>query len=205
VKPTNKLEWILLFILALALTVGTCVNQEIHNQNDANIQALQRNIRILTVDNADLQREVKGLVRDNYNLTAEYDGLVDQIHILKEKLESKQDKVNRGGERKLTYLGEFTTTSYCPCEKCCGEYALNRPGGIVYGATGIKLQEGVSVAGWLPIGSRIMIEGREYVIQDRTAEWVRKLYNGKIIDIYVTDHKVAWNYGNPKKEVWLVE
>lgn len=70
---------------------------------------------------------------------------------------------------------------------------------------GIKLQEGVSVAGWLPIGTRIMIEGREYVIQDRTAEWVRKLYNGKIIDIYVTDHKAAWNYGNPKKEVWLVE
>ena len=37
-------------------------------------------------------------------------------------------------------LGEYRITAYCACEKCCGEWAKNRPGGIVVGAAGIELK-----------------------------------------------------------------
>ena len=30
-------------------------------------------------------------------------------------------------EPELISLGMFTATAYCPCEKCCGKYALSRP------------------------------------------------------------------------------
>ena len=31
---------------------------------------------------------------------------------------------------------EAVATAYCPCEICCGKWALNRPDGIVYTASG---------------------------------------------------------------------
>lgn len=31
---------------------------------------------------------------------------------------------------------EAVATAYCSCEICCGEWALNRPNGIVYTASG---------------------------------------------------------------------
>ena len=37
----------------------------------------------------------------------------------------------------------FRVTAYCACEKCCGEWAKNRPNGVVYGAAGIELVAGV--------------------------------------------------------------
>ena len=52
---------------------------------------------------------------------------------------------------KVKSLGEFVLTAYCSCEKCCGKWALDRPldengEQIVYGASGARLIEGISVA-----------------------------------------------------------
>ena len=33
---------------------------------------------------------------------------------------------------------EAVATAYCPCERCCGSWALNRPDGIVYTASGAR-------------------------------------------------------------------
>ena len=53
---------------------------------------------------------------------------------------------------------EYEATAYCSCEKCCGSWALNRPDGIVYTASGAVAEQGVTIAAdWdvLPPGTVI--------------------------------------------------
>lgn len=94
---------------------------------------------------------------------------------------------------------EFTATAYCPCEKCCGVWSTIRPldkngNPIVYGATGIVLRQGVSVAAdtsTYPMGTQLEIEGMGiYTVQDR-GESIR----GNRIDIYFDNHDEAVVFG----------
>lgn len=112
------------------------------------------------------------------------------------------------GER-LEYIGEFTVTAYCPCEICCGEWAADRPGGVVYTASGDVAEEGVTVgAPWetLPSGTVVEIAGvgrRE--VQDCPAGWISEMYGGRIIDVYFESHQDALEFGRREVSVWAVE
>lgn len=90
----------------------------------------------------------------------------------------------------------YRITAYCSCEICCGEWAKNRPNGIVYGAAGVPLQVGVSCASPLPFGTVVEIEGLgTYVVQDRMAQWVIDKYGEALLDIYFEDHQAASAFG----------
>lgn len=103
-------------------------------------------------------------------------------------------------------LGTYRITAYCSCEICCGEWAKNRPGGIVYGAAGVELKPGVSCASPLPFGTVVEIEGLgEYTVQDRMAQWVIDKYGEKLIDIYFDDHEAAKSFGLQYLNVYLKE
>ncbi len=88
----------------------------------------------------------------------------------------------------------FTATAYCSCEKCCGKWALNRPNGLVYTASGAIAEEGVTVAAdWniLPAGTLIEIDGLgERIVQDRGGA-----ITGNRIDIYFNSHEAALEFG----------
>jgi len=107
----------------------------------------------------------------------------------------------------LISLGKFTVTAYCPCEKCCGKWALDRPDGIVYTASGAEAKEGITVgADWdtIPSGTEIYIEGiGERVVQDKPAGWIIKRYDGRILDLYFENHADAWNFGKQELEVFI--
>ena len=154
--------------------------------------------------NTDLQRQVTALQEENAKLNMAAD-LADEViqaqsDLINELMPPVTAKSNRGGERYKS-LGTYTITAYCPCEICCEKWAHNRPNGKVI-VNGVELQEGVSVAAPLPLGTRLMIDGNEYVVQDRIAERIVKHYGGKVIDIYMTDHEAALQWGNPQMEVW---
>lgn len=101
-------------------------------------------------------------------------------------------------------LGEYRITAYCACEKCCGEWALNRPNGIVYGAAGVELEAGISCASPLPFGTVVEIEGLgEYIVQDRLAQWVVDKHGENLIDIYFDDHEAALGFGLQHRNVYL--
>lgn len=103
-------------------------------------------------------------------------------------------------------LGEYRITAYCACEKCCGEWAKNRPGGIVVGAAGIELVAGVSCASPLPFGTVVEVEGLgTYIVQDRTASWVAEKYDNKVIDIYFDSHEAACEFGLKFANVYVEE
>lgn len=106
----------------------------------------------------------------------------------------------------LVYLGEFRVTAYCSCEICCGQWAENRPNGIVYGASGEELVAGVSCASPLPFGTVLEVEGvGTYIVQDRTASWVVDKYGENIVDIYFDDHQAALEFGLQYRNVYMKE
>ena len=104
---------------------------------------------------------------------------------------------------------EFKATAYCSCEKCCGYWATVRPTDengkpIVYGATGLILSQGTSVAAdtsIYPIGTRLEIEGMGvYIVQDRGGAIV-----GNSIDIYFEDHDAAVEFGVQTLKVRIIK
>lgn len=109
-------------------------------------------------------------------------------------------------EPEPVYLGEFRVTAYCACEICCGQWAENRPDGIVYGASNEPLIAGVSCASPLPFGTALEIEGvGTYIVQDRTASWVVDKYGENVVDIYFDDHQAALEFGVQHHDVYLKE
>lgn len=112
--------------------------------------------------------------------------------------------VEEPAEPEPVLLGSFRITAYCSCEKCCGEWAKNRPNGIVYGAAGVELKAGVSCASPLPLGTVVEVEGLgEYIVQDRPAQWVIDKYGENQIDIYFDNHEAASAFGLKQLNVYL--
>lgn len=99
----------------------------------------------------------------------------------------------------LECLGEYTITAYCHCEKCCG-----KSDGITATGTETIANRTVAVdARNIPHGTRLVIDGIEYVAEDSVSRRTADKYDGKIIDIYFATHEEALNYGKQIKEVFL--
>ena len=107
-------------------------------------------------------------------------------------------------EEEMISLGIWTITAYCGCEKCCGPWAVSRSG-PVRGAEGTELIPEKSVAAPLPFGTTLVIDGSEYVVQDRTAQWIVERYNGRIVDIYFETHAEAEAWGKQEMEIFIKE
>ena len=105
-------------------------------------------------------------------------------------------------------MGEFLLTDYCPCEKCCGQYGVNRPideNGdlIVYGADGQRREAGVSIAtdpNVIGFNQEVYINGVVYKAHDTGGN-----INGNQIDIYMTDHDEAVEFGVQYADVYLIK
>ena len=193
-----------IYLMALLLTVEAIVGLELTRQNKAQkAEQLQQKL----ID------EIKGLeARNSLQKKAIIDlgytigTLNSEMITLREQLDRKADKSDRSGEPRpeISNLGTYTVTAYCPCSICCGAWAKNRPGGIVTGAAGVELTEGISVASPLPLGTEILIDGHKYTVHDRTAKRIAKKYEDRIIDIYMADHAAAWKFGKQQLEVQML-
>ena len=106
------------------------------------------------------------------------------------------------------YLGEFSLTAYCPCEKCCGKYGVNRPTDengdlIVYGSYGHRLEAGVSIAtdpNVIMYNQDVYINGSVYKAHDTGGN-----IKGNQIGIYMTDHDEAVEFGVQYADVYLIK
>lgn len=87
-----------------------------------------------------------------------------------------------------TSLGSYKITYYCNCRKCCGRWS----GGPT--ASGSMPEQGRTVASSLPLGTHIMIDGHEYVVEDRGV-------SGKHIDVYMESHEECLDNGVDYLEV----
>lgn len=104
-------------------------------------------------------------------------------------------------EPKHFYIGDFRLTTYCSCFKCCDKWALNRPKDengkeIVYGAAGIRLVEGVSIAvdpAVIPYGTVVEFDGKTWIAHDTGGA-----IKGARIDVYFESHERALKSGMTK-------
>ena len=98
---------------------------------------------------------------------------------------------------------DAVATAYCPCERCCGSWALNRPDGIVYTASGAEAVQGVTIAAdWsiYPPGTVLFVEGLgEMVVQDRGGA-----IQGQKIDVYFESHDDALRFGRQNVRFYIV-
>lgn len=82
-------------------------------------------------------------------------------------------------------IGNCRITHYCPCSKCCGQWA----NGIT--ASGATAQEGRTVAvdsSVIPLGSEVLINGHVYIAEDTGV-------SGNAVDIYLDDHQRCLDQG----------
>ena len=106
-------------------------------------------------------------------------------------------------QKEVISLGEYKLTAYCSCEKCCVKWALNRPNGIVYGASGNELKSGYSIAvdpSVIPYGTEVIIDGVTYRADDCGGA-----IKGNRIDIYFDTHEEALEFGVQYADVFMNE
>lgn len=116
-----------------------------------------------------------------------------------------QTEIETEPQTELISLGIFTVTAYCSCEKCCGEWANQRPTDeyghpIVYGSSGEQLIPEYSIAvdlDLIPYGETIYINDMPYVAHDKGSA-----IQGKKIDIYMSSHEKALQWGRQTMEVF---
>lgn len=105
------------------------------------------------------------------------------------------EETSQNTETNMIYLGQFKTTAYCNCSKCCGIWA----GGPT--ASGAMPVAGRTIAvdpNVVPIGSTVFIDGHAYIAED-TGSGVY----GNSIDIFHSSHQAALNWGVRYKNVYL--
>lgn len=85
-------------------------------------------------------------------------------------------------------LGEYKITYYCNCRRCCGKWS----GGPT--ASGEMPEEGRTVASSMKLGTHLMIDGHEYVVEDRGV-------TGKHIDVFMESHQECLDNGVDYLEV----
>lgn len=88
--------------------------------------------------------------------------------------------------------GVATITHYCNCSACCGQWA---GGGTASGTTPTA---GRTVAADLPFGTRLLINGQEYIVEDRGV-------SGCWVDIYCDSHAEALARGMYQTEVYIID
>lgn len=108
------------------------------------------------------------------------------------------DEVDAVGNR-LTYLGEFKLTYYCPCRKCNGGPGIDRFGNPLEWGT-IAVDPKV-----IPLHTKVVIDGYDAVFTalDTGGKWVQ----GNHIDVFVpVSHSEALKMPHgERRKVWRYE
>jgi len=104
------------------------------------------------------------------------------------------------------YLGKFTVTAYCSCEKCCGKWSNPEDPRT---ASGAPATEGITVGadwGMIPPGTVIQINGVGIrIVEDKPADWIVDRYDGMVLDLYFDEHDDALAFGKQELDVWVIE
>lgn len=158
---------------------------------------------------ADEYREdlsARGIGTGSYGFHAglDWDSLPDAVYTV--SISAKETAIEKklqhivgtpvSGYKNLVPLGSFRTTAYCPCNRCSEGWGRHTSSGAVATARHtVAVDPRV-----IPIGSRLLINGIEYVAED-TGGGVK----GNHIDIFYNTHAEARQHGSVRAEVYLIQ
>lgn len=102
--------------------------------------------------------------------------------------ENPTSKLSRGGEVPQGKNIKVEVSHYCACSSCSGGY-----GGKTASGSGVYVGA-VAAPPEIPLGSKIMINGNIYTVEDRGG-YIQKVGDTYRIDIYVPNHQEALSKG----------
>lgn len=112
----------------------------------------------------------------------EPESVIEAVEVLEEEPE----------EPAMHLYGNCRITFYCHCAACNGRAGANC-------ASGVQPTVNHTVAtGSLPFGTRLLIDGQEYVVEDRGVGDFE-------IDIFVASHEVALQRGLYYTDVYIID
>jgi len=119
----------------------------------------------------------------------------NQPSIQSAKVESERVELMTTHRPTRQSLGFFEVTAYCPCEKCCGEYA----DGITASGHMIRIGDRFCAAdSIIPFGKYLDIPGYGYVpVLDRGGA-----IKGRKLDVFFNTHQEALEWGRKKLEIY---
>lgn len=152
----------------------------------------------------DLKSNGKGTGNHGFHVTVEWDSLptaaytvslsCGDVTLARTLYHANGDIASQYGS--LVPLGTFKTTAYCPCRQCSEGWGRQTSSGALATANHtVAVDRRV-----IPIGSRLLINGQEYVAQD-----VGGGVRGNHIDIYFNTHAETRQYGVRNAEVYLIK
>lgn len=190
---------LLVFIMALVLTIELCISLELHEQDKAKIQALLELNGSLRQENAELT-ELSTVQDELIEVQA---GLIDELFLPPDELPA--EKSDRGTDRGAPRIMEMT--AYDLSVESCGK----PPGHPEYGitASGKRVQEWHTIAAGpeLPFGTQVYIpyfkdkpNSGIFTVDDRGGG----VKNGRI-DVYMESYDACMEFGRQQLEVYILE
>ena len=88
-----------------------------------------------------------------------------------------------------------TITGYCACQLCCGPRAQH----LTASGRNPTPTNTIAAPRSIPFGSHIVVAGRRYTVEDRTA----KRFDGRF-DIYFANHAAAKRFGRQTNTVTII-
>lgn len=123
--------------------------------------------------------------------------LSEQLIVLSEDISKNPEKYNYDNsiytDGISEYLGTYLVTSYCGCSACCDSAT-----GITASGTVATPNHTLAADSSIPFGTKLVIDGQEYVVEDRGGA-----VNGKHLDMFFSDHSTALNVGTRYMDVYL--
>lgn len=178
------------FILSFTLTAAPVMAGTMYATTGVNVRklpSLEAEV-VETISTGDQVEVVTVVERDRSWAIVEHDGVLRAVcadYLSETKPEPP--------EPAMDLWGVCTVTWYCNCSKCTGQWA----GGPT--ASGVMPTPNHTVAcGDLPFGTRLMIDGQEYVVEDRGV-------GGMWVDIYAASHDEALQRGMYQAEVYIID
>lgn len=168
--------------------------QEIIQIQDSQIERLEQinseeteKVAVLTKQKEQLETNLESARQRNVDLRGRINGNREEI----EQLEIELEQVKSKG-RTIT----VKVTGYCPCSRCCGEWAYLNPG---ITASGTVAKYGtIAAPPSIPFGTKMKIEGYGdmiFTVEDTGSAVVYD--NGiYVIDMWMPTHEQAYAVGN---------
>lgn len=144
-------------------------------------------------------------VGDNNNFRPQDPITRAEMCVLMARLDGKTFDLYEPPKEKLTYIGTFSNTFYCPCYSCNGNsHGLTASGAPLTPYLSVAVDRRV-----IPLGTELYIEFENANAQSISGYYMAHDTGGAIrgnkIDVCVNNHSEAYYYGVGKCKVYIVE